>query len=80
MGGFALSLSQHKFQELIAINAAEVLNDLKDKKRVLVGVNKYEPAKTDGKEIKSTIAVNGKDYKALTPIRWSAIFEGEASI
>ena len=80
MGGFTLSLSQHKFQELIAINAAEVLSDLKDKKRILVGVNKYEPAKTDGKEIKSTIAVNGKDYKELTPIRWSAIFEGEASI
>lgn len=80
MGGFTLSLIQNKFQELIAINAAEVITELKDKKRILVGVNKYEPAKIDGKEIKSVDLINGKDYKALTPIRWSAIFEGEAAI
>ena len=80
MGGFTLSLSKHKFQELIAINAAEVLSDLKDKKRILVGVNKYEPAKRDGKKLKSVSAASGKDYKALTPIRWSTIFEGEAAI
>ncbi len=78
MGGFTLSLSQNKFQDLIAINAAEVLSELKDKKRVQVGVNKYEPAKADDKKLKSVIAQSGNDYKALTPIRWSAIFEGEA--
>lgn len=79
IGGFTLSLSQHKFQELIAMNAAKVLSELKGKKRILVGVNKYEPTKAEEKELKSTIALSCKDYKALTPIRWSAIFEQEVT-
>lgn len=80
IGGFTLALSQNKFQELVALNAAQVLSLLKDKKRILVGVNKYEPAKSEGKQIKEPIKVIGKDYNALNPIRWSAIFEVEENI
>ncbi len=81
-GGFIACLKNNFIQDLIAEDAKELLEQVKDGKMVLVGVNKFQ----NPKEVQSSVFVvrssgpkSKTDIKRIIPIRLAESFEKEKS-
>jgi methylmalonyl-CoA mutase len=77
-GGFVVCAKNGFLQEMIAKDAEKKLQDLKDGKLVLVGVNKFQNMK-ETVEVFSGKKYTGGTIKVIRPIRLSETFEQERS-
>lgn len=79
-GGFIESIKTNYLQDLIAKDAVELLNEIKESKSVLVGVNKFQNAKENPPAkvfmVKSKESIQAP-FKRIKPVRLAFSFEEE---
>jgi len=80
-GGFIKCLENNFIQDLITADAQKLLNEVKEGKQILVGVNKYEnklEVRSQKSEVKSQKGVRKKtEIKPIKPIRLAEGFENK---
>jgi len=75
IGGFRKAVEQEKVQSVIIAEADDQLAELKEQKRVMVGVNKFENQLDDLSSISFSEPQIETQFKALAPQRLSETFE-----